>query len=254
MQNCFNTHLYIASFVAGSDSGLAFISAASEKDAIQVLRNTGRYNGTPDEYKILQIRDIGMSSTIRSELLMESYVNALVAFDAISAVVKPYIGPQGPQGKSAYEIAREYGYSGDESQWLADLKGDTGDTGPAAGFGNLEARITNPLEVGTPSVTLNTSGPDTAKNMEFLFSHIRGQVGPQGETGPMVPTINNLDNTLDGGGTAPSTYAISSAQGPVIKNMISGVNAELTKVAYIGATLESWSDTSGDGDSGNGSN
>ena len=36
---------------------------------------------------------------------------------------------QGVDGKSAYEIAKEHGYSGTEDQWLASLKGETGATG-----------------------------------------------------------------------------------------------------------------------------
>ena len=36
---------------------------------------------------------------------------------------------QGVDGKSAYEIAKEHGYSGTEEQWLASLKGETGATG-----------------------------------------------------------------------------------------------------------------------------
>ena len=36
---------------------------------------------------------------------------------------------QGVDGKSAYEIAKEHGYSGTEEEWLASLKGETGATG-----------------------------------------------------------------------------------------------------------------------------
>lgn len=36
---------------------------------------------------------------------------------------------QGVDGKSAYEIAKEHGYTGTEEQWLASLKGETGATG-----------------------------------------------------------------------------------------------------------------------------
>ena len=33
---------------------------------------------------------------------------------------------QGPQGKSAYDIAVDNGFSGTQQQWLASLKGDPG--------------------------------------------------------------------------------------------------------------------------------
>ena len=121
MVNCNTNHLYIVSFTAGADSGLAFLSAPLPSDAVSLLRNTGRYNGTPDLYQIIQCRDIGMSTSIRNELLLESYVNALVAYDVISNAIRKYIGPKGDNGKSAYEIAVENGYSGTEEEWLASL-------------------------------------------------------------------------------------------------------------------------------------
>ena len=119
---CNTNNLYIISFVVGSDSGLAFLSAPTEDAAIQTLRNSGKWNGEPDSYKILQCRNIGMATTIRNELLMESYVNALAAYDAILSATTPYVGPMGPQGKSAYQIATEYGYTKSEAEWVAELK------------------------------------------------------------------------------------------------------------------------------------
>jgi len=46
---------------------------------------------------------------------------------------EPYFvagGGAGEPGKSAYEIAVEHGFEGDEQAWLESLKGDKGDTGP----------------------------------------------------------------------------------------------------------------------------
>src|SRR5690625_5219664 len=39
-------------------------------------------------------------------------------------------GSAGEPGKSAYEIAGEQGFEGDEQAWPESLKGDKGDTGP----------------------------------------------------------------------------------------------------------------------------
>ena len=36
----------------------------------------------------------------------------------------------GADGKSAYQIAVEHGFSGTETEWLASLKGPIGETGP----------------------------------------------------------------------------------------------------------------------------
>ena len=46
---------------------------------------------------------------------------------------EPYFisgGGAGEPGKSAYEIAVEQGFEGDEQAWLESLKGEKGDTGP----------------------------------------------------------------------------------------------------------------------------
>lgn len=80
--SCCN-NLYIISFLACSEAGLALVSAASDSSAISILRNSGKYNGNSEAYQIIQIRNIGLGSSIQSELLMESYVNALVAYEAI---------------------------------------------------------------------------------------------------------------------------------------------------------------------------
>lgn len=40
-------------------------------------------------------------------------------------------GADGQDGKSAYEIALEHGFTGSEEQWLLSLKGEQGETGPA---------------------------------------------------------------------------------------------------------------------------
>src|SRR5699024_7215684 len=39
-------------------------------------------------------------------------------------------GGVGEPGKSAYEIAVEHGFEGDEQAWLESLKGEKGDPGP----------------------------------------------------------------------------------------------------------------------------
>lgn len=61
-------------------------------------------------------------------------------------------------------------------------KGDTGDRGPrgykgsVAGFGTPTASVDS--GVGTPSVVVTASGPDTAKVFDFAFSNLKGEQGP----------------------------------------------------------------------------
>ena len=61
--------------------------------------------------------------------------NTIVTFTDNSQIVvnggkKGNDGLQGPQGKSAYQVAVDDGYVGSESEWLASLKGEKGDQGP----------------------------------------------------------------------------------------------------------------------------
>ena len=60
-------------------------------------------------------------------------------------------------------------------------QGETGHTGEPAGFGDVTASVDN--TVGTPSVVVNTSGPDTAKEFDFEFHNLKGEQGEQGEQG-----------------------------------------------------------------------
>lgn len=74
-------HLYVISFTVGAESGLALVAAQDEKSAFQILKNGGSRHC--DGYSLVQIRNIGMSTNCHYGLLMESFVNALEAYDAI---------------------------------------------------------------------------------------------------------------------------------------------------------------------------
>ena len=74
-------HLYVISFTVGSESGLAMVAANNDRDAFQILKNGGSRCG--GGYNLIQIRDIGMSSSCVYGLLLESFVNANEAYDAI---------------------------------------------------------------------------------------------------------------------------------------------------------------------------
>ena len=56
---------------------------------------------------------------------------------------------------------------------LLEKVGPKGDKGDAAGFGEVTAEID--AEIGTPSVSVETSGPDTAKNFHFSFHNLKGR-------------------------------------------------------------------------------
>ena len=66
--------------------------------------------------------------------------------------IKGAPGDQGLPGKSAYQVAVDNGFSGTESEWLASLKGEKGDTGDSTTLG----------PVSTENTTTPPSGADVA--------------------------------------------------------------------------------------------
>lgn len=87
----------------------------------------------------------------------------------------PAPGEPGADGKSAYEIALENGFTGSQSEWLESLRGEPGPqgaTGPQGPKG----------EVG-PAGPVGPVGPQGERGLHGEKGDI-GPQGPQGETGP----------------------------------------------------------------------
>ena len=62
-----------------------------------------------------------------------------------------------------------------------------GPPGAAAGFGTVTATADN-TSSETPSVDVQSSGPDTAKNISFAFSGLKGEKGDKGDKGDIGDT------------------------------------------------------------------
>lgn len=117
-------------------------------------------------------------------------------------------GPQGSQG--------EQGQKGD--------KGDTGNTGPqgdpgaAAGFGTPTATVDD--STGTPSVSVDASGPDTAKVFSFTFSGLKGETGSRGgkgDKGDPGTSVSRIERTSGNGapGTTDTYTMYDSEDAPI---------------------------------------
>lgn len=154
------------------------------------------------------------------------------------------IGPQGLQGergqdglngKSAYEIAVANGYDGNESQWLASLKGRDGSPG-RDGRNGLSA-----YELADGELLFGTVG----KWLESLKG-AKGDTGPKGADGrdgvgiPQKLTLSGNTLTLsDGGGsvTLPNQPATNAPTGQANEYEIHGTGMPNGKVsAPVGTT------------------
>lgn len=220
-------HLYVISFTVGAESGLAMVAAQDEKSAFQILKNSGsRYC---EGYSLIQTRDIGMSSNCSYGLLLESFVNAREAFDAIVQASNKLVGPR---GYSAFDVAVQNGYRGTIEEWLAGLKGEKGDrgeTGSPARFGNITATIDS--NIGIPDINIDYSGPEDQKDIEFQFRNLRGDIGPVGPQGPPVPVVADLT-------TDSNQSALAASMGVELKRQIDRTNAVMNGVAFLGDIVE----------------
>jgi len=174
-------------------------------------------------------------------------------------------GPQGetgPQGKSAYQVAVDEGYEGTEEQWLASLKGETGETPditigtvttgdpstPAAASmtGTPEAPVLNlsipkGLVGATPNITVGTvttGEPGTPVVVtitgipEAPVLNVTIPQGMQGNTGSSVDYPYELVNNLT---TNDPTKGLSAQQGVVLEGKIHQVYDDMA--ALLPATV-----------------
>ena len=67
-------------------------------------------------------------------------------------------------------------------------RGDKGETGAAAGFGAPKATVD--ANIGTPSVSVSATGPDTAKVFSFTFKNLKGPTGAAAGFGTPTASVD----------------------------------------------------------------
>ena len=201
-------NLYTISFTVGAESGIALVAAPNERQAMDLLRNSGNHSHDEPGYSLVEMRNIGLTASCTYGLLMESYVNAQEAYKAILDAANKLVGPQGAKGD----------------------QGEKGDKGDPALFGSVGAYVDN--SVGVPSVRVIYTGPDNLRDVFFDFHNLKGETGEQGPEGPPVPVIDNLN-------TDARYVALAASQGVELKNRINAVNNRVDGVAFLGDVVES---------------
>ena len=74
------------------------------------------------------------------------------------------------------------------------LKGEKGADGVTAGFGTPTVNNSAAGNVGTPSVEVTASGPNTAKIFNFKFNNLKGAQGAAGADGKSITAVSLNDN------------------------------------------------------------
>lgn len=173
--------------------GVAVVVAKDMNRAISLLNTQGSYNSTRYQYQITEVILINDTKTYNTESILEEISTSA--------------------GYSAYEIAKKYGYTGTEKEWLNSLKGKDGNPGPVGPQG--------------PKGDTGQMGPRGYKGATGSKGDKgdQGIQGPQGKPGPQGPQgIQGLkgekgDPGADPNGNYPN-MTVGKAQGVVGINQV----------------------------------
>lgn len=135
--------------------GIAVVVASSPQNAISILESQGSYNGAGYKYQITEVVLINDTDEYSTSSILEEISTSA--------------------GYSAYEVAKKYGYTGSEEEWLTSLKGEDGQPGPMG-----------------PQGPRGYTGPRGEKGDKGIKGDKgdkgdQGIQGPQGNPGPQGP-------------------------------------------------------------------
>lgn len=189
---------------------ISIVKAANNNGNLQLIR-LGEYS-----YSLLKAAEPGakekttVTITVGSTTTGNPGTNAHVSNsgDEVNAVFD-FVIPRGATGATGNGIASislnaDYTltivYTDGTSYTTASVRGERGEkgnTGDPAGFGNVTASVDN--NTGTPSVEVTTSGSDTSKNFDFAFHNLKGVKGDPFTFEDFTPEqIENLKSNLRG--------------------------------------------------------
>lgn len=105
--------------------------------------------------------------------------------------------------------------------------------GAAAGFGTPTATVDD--NTGTPEVTVEASGPDTAKVFAFTFKNLKGPKGDPGEPGPEGPSYELPAATKEALGGVKQAAAVPDAAAAPTQEEYNGLLAALRAAGILAA-------------------
>ena len=151
-------YFFVLSFQVNTGTGLAIVIAGDEREAFQHLKSSGKYNCDPSQYVLNQAANVGGYCGCATGLVLETYTNAMLAFEAFRSVMDKIVGPQG-----------ERGFKGEQGE-----RGDTGFTP------QLKVNYVRTVEPGEPA-DVEIGG--TPENPTLGFTIPKGGKGDTGDQG-----------------------------------------------------------------------
>lgn len=157
----------------------------------------------------------------------------------------------GQQGKSAYQVAVENGYTGTEAEWLASLKGPKGDQGDTLlvdGEFNPVTDIVNDMTTGGTNKAWSAEmGKELAEEVNDipvvgirvvsnkLFINTQGALAPRVNVG----ALSNDSLSCRGGQTATATFSVSG------RRLTGNIGISLSDNTHFSVSLSSISPSGG---------
>ena len=191
----------------GTD-GVTFTPSVSEAGVISWTNDGGEDN--PDPVNIMGPQGNPGAAA--------GFGEATATVDETTGTPSVEVKTSGPDTAKVFSFAFS-GLKGETGE-----KGDPGDQGiqgipgVAAGFGTPTATVDD--NVGTPGVTVQASGPDTAKVFSFAFTNLKGETGAQGIQGiqgPAGTSVASISRTSGTGAAGTTdTYTMYDSEGEVI--------------------------------------
>lgn len=192
----------ILSIILGGGSSSVEIPAGQDGRGIVSITKTGT-SGLVDTYTVLYTDNTTSTFTVTNgEDGDDGRGIVSITKTSSSGLVDTYTISYTSGNDSTFTVTN--GKDGEDGQ-----DGQDGAPGAAAGFGTPTASID--ANVGTPSVTITASGPDTAKVFDFDFKNLKGEQGQQGQTGATGNGIYDIQKTGTSG--AVDTYTIYYTNG-----------------------------------------